>query len=204
MMARLSRSRRNEYRNNGDGSITVMATNNITFVIDEVDEERAKEFTWSVCTNKSGLQTVMNRQGLSLHQYLMRSSREWETDHVDRNRLNNRRSNLRRCTHQQNQFNQGLQRNNTSGVIGVRFYPQRDKYVARIKYCGKDIHLGYYAEMETAMQARNAGAVFLFGEFAVKSDVPEGSIAMKRHIEAKCERALVNLHIVRRGADDHA
>ena len=202
-MVRSSRSGRNEYRNNGDGSIEIIATNNIAFLIDEEDEERVKKYTWSVCTSKSGSQTVMNRKGLSLHQYLARSSREWETDHIDRNRLNNRRSNLRLCTHQQNQFNQGLQSNNTSGAIGVRFYQRRGKYAARIKYCGKDIHLGYYAEKESAMQARNAGAGFLFGEFAVKSDVPEASEAMKRHVAAKCEKALTGYAVVKKGADNH-
>ena len=202
-MARTRRSKRNEYRNVDDGSIEVIATNNIAFFIDKEDEERVKKYTWSVCTNKRGLQTVMNRQGLSLHQYLINSNREWETDHIDRDRLNNRRSNLRRCTHQQNQFNQGLQRNNTSGAIGVRFYPQRGKYVARIKYCGKDIHLGYYAERESAMQARNAGAVFLFGEFAVQSDVPEASAVMKMHVVEKCEKALAIYGVMKKRMDNY-
>ena len=107
------------------------------------------------------------------------------------NPLNNCRSNLRICTHQQNQCNQNLQKNNTSGVIGVRFYKARNKYVARIKYWGKDIHLGYYINKTEAMQARNEGAKLLFGEFAILTDVPEAPLSIKKFVYTKCSQLLL-------------
>ena len=127
-----------------------------------------------------------------LHRYIMDAPKGFEVDHIDMNRLNNCRTNLRICTHQQNQCNQPLQVNNTSGVTGVRFYKARNKYVARIKFYGKDIHLGYYKTKLEATQARDTGAKLLFGEFAVLNNVPEAPYHIKNYVYKKCKDYLID------------
>ena len=77
----------------------------------------------------------------------------YEIDHIDRNRSNNKISNLRLVTAQENQFNYSIPRHNTSGYLGVSYRKERNKYQAKIKFNKKTIHLGYYKE---AKEAHNA------------------------------------------------
>lgn len=166
------------------------------FYFDIQDLRKAKTFTW-YSSGSDFLKTCVNIYGKPLYRLLIITPKGFEIDHINRNRMDNRRSNLRICTHQQNQFNQNLQRNNTSGVIGVRFNKTRNKYVARIKFCGRDIHLGYYKNIEHAMQARNEAAKLLFGQFAVLSNVIEGNQEIKNYVRLRCKAVykINNFHI---------
>jgi hypothetical protein len=111
-----------------------------------------------------------------------------ELDHINLDTLDNRRCNTRFCTHQQNQMNQPLQRNNTSGVTGVRFYKARGKYTARVKICQKDIHLGYFLTFEEAVQARNVGMECMFGEYGRYNDVNAAPMWIREKVIQKCKR----------------
>ena len=70
---------------------------------------------------------ITNRFGKKLHDYLVDCPKGLEVDHINLNTLDNRMCNLRIVTHQQNQCNQPVQKNNTSGVSGVSYYPPRKK-----------------------------------------------------------------------------
>lgn len=109
---------------------------------------------------------MMDSKGRVLHDYLFPHISGFEIDHINMDTLDNRACNIRYCTHQQNQINQGLQKNNTSGVVGVSFYKPRNKFRARIKVSGQDLHLGYYDIFDHAVKARNVAMKCLFGGFA--------------------------------------
>ena len=131
---------------------------------------------------------IVNSKGESLHKILLGDLSGLEVDHINLNTFDNRLCNLRICTHQQNQCNQPLQRNNTSGVTGVSFYAPRNKYRARIKICQHDIHLGYYKTFIEAVQARNIGMECMFGEFGVYNDVPNAPKWIKEKVVDICKR----------------
>ena len=97
-----------------------------------------------------------------------------------------RRCNIRYCTHQQNQMNQPLQKNNSSGVCGVSYYPPRHKFRARIKISGHDIHLGYYNTFDEAVKARNVGIKCMFGQYGRYDDVGTIPRWIKNKVIAKC------------------
>lgn len=180
---------RNIYRECTDGkSVEVTATNGIKFYIDKSDLQLVKKYKWHVCQNKSGYYTVISSRRILLYKLLLGFPSKCEIDHIDLNPLNNRRSNLRICTHQQNQMNQPLQKNNTSGVTGVRFYKARNKFVARIKVCQHDIHLGYFLTFEEAVQARNVGMECMFGEYGRYNDVSPTPLWIKQKVIQKCMR----------------
>ena len=65
-----------------------------------------------------------------------------QIDHIDGNPANNRIENLRLSTQEQNQHNQKIRKDNTSGVKGVIWKKDRMKFHARIKKNNKDMHLG--------------------------------------------------------------
>ena len=89
-----------------------------------------------------------------------------DTDHKNRNGLDNRRANLRPATHDQNMQNRKLHRNNSSGFMGVYWSERRQKWRANIYVVGRKIFLGRYDDLLDAARAYDAGALEHHGEFA--------------------------------------
>lgn len=135
-----------------------------------------------------GQKYIIDSNGRYLHDYLFEHRNGYEIDHINLDTFDNRRCNIRYCTHQQNQINQPLQKNNTSGVCGVSYYSPRNKFRARIKIGQHDIHLGYYCTFLEAVQARNVGMKCMFGEYGRYNDVPEAPNYIKEYVTSKCER----------------
>lgn len=71
-------------------------------------------------------------------------------DHINRDKLDNRCSNLRVVTHQLNVVNRGKQRNNTSGYPGVQWRKARQKWIAIIGRNGRYRKLGSFDTPEAA------------------------------------------------------
>lgn len=93
----------------------------------------------------------------------------WPTgsiDHKDRNRDNNRLDNLRAATNSQNSANSKRPIHNTSGLKGVTWHKQRQKWASQIRKNGKNMHLGLFETPEAAHEAYKQAANDNFGEFA--------------------------------------
>jgi len=88
-------------------------------------------------------------------------------DHRDGNGLNNQRSNLRFCTHQENQMNQRPRKNSSSVYKGVCWFKRDHKWMAQIRIYGKLIYLGCFDHEEDAAKAYDEVVIKHFGEFAV-------------------------------------
>lgn len=89
-----------------------------------------------------------------------------QVDHINRNKLDNRRENLRIATHSQNHANTGIRKDNSSGYKGVHWNKQSQKWVAQIKINKKTKRIGAYDTPEEAYKAYCAKAKELFGEFS--------------------------------------
>lgn len=87
-------------------------------------------------------------------------------DHINVDKRDNRRSNLRLATKSQNQRNQGLSKKNTSGFKGVAFDKARGKWRAAIKYGAAHKFLGRFDTPELAYEAYCKAALQFYGEFA--------------------------------------
>lgn len=86
-------------------------------------------------------------------------------DHVNRNKLDNRKGNLRSATHNQNRANSRPQKRNRSGYKGV-YLNNNGLYRAQITMKGKRIHIGYYATAVEAALAYDEAAKKYHGESA--------------------------------------
>lgn len=101
-----------------------------------------------------------------MHRIIMQTPKGMETDHIDRDKMNNQRSNLRVCTGTQNKWNRGMLRNNKTGFRGVCFAKKSGKWQAGIRMNGKQVYLGQYSTPEEASAVYNRVAKSLRGEYA--------------------------------------
>jgi organic radical activating enzyme len=85
-------------------------------------------------------------------------------DHINRDRLDNRSENLRMTSFTVNGYNKGKQSNNTSGVVGVSYDKERNKWAAHIKLDGNKKFLGRFDSLEDARLRREEAEIEYFGE----------------------------------------
>lgn len=79
---------------------------------------------------------------------------QFEIDHVNGDRADNRIQNLRKCTKSMNQRNGSMRVNNKSGVIGVNWKSKQKVWVARIWDGPHHKFLGNFKELDEAKEAR--------------------------------------------------
>ena len=101
-----------------------------------------------------------------MHRAIMNPPDGTVVDHINRNSLNNRRCNLRICTQKENLRNGRPSRRSTSRFKGVYFDKQTRKWIAKIGYNGKTIHLGSFEDEVEAAKAYDRKAYELFKDFA--------------------------------------
>jgi hypothetical protein len=105
-----------------------------------------------------------------LHRIILDCPEGMFIDHINHDKLNNCRSNLRIVTPQQNSMNTSKRKDNKSGVIGVHWHKAGEKWTASIMLNNKHIHLGCFDNLEEASQARKEAEKKYFGEFRNKDD----------------------------------
>lgn len=100
------------------------------------DWERVKQYYWRE-HNGYAIATC-NYKTIQLHRLVMNvNDSKMQIDHINRNKADNRKINLRVCNNQQNSFNKEKYINNTSGYKGVTFDKERNKWRGCIMFNGK-------------------------------------------------------------------
>lgn len=147
-------------------------------LVDDEDFEELSKYKWNLRTVKNSDRMYAYRaffrnpngkkSPVAMHrQILGETRRHIDVDHIDRNGINNQRSNLRISTRSQNNANATLPRDNKSGYKGVSFDKRRNLWKAAIaSNC-----LGRFEEKEEAARAYNKAAFEMWGEFARLNDV---------------------------------
>lgn len=120
-----------------------------------IDEEDLKKvYNYTFCKDKQGYfrASTLNKKYIPLHDIIVGDydHNKYVVDHINRCKLDNRKSNLRIVSQKQNCLNQKIRKNNTSGFNGVRYDKTRNKYVA---FYGKR-KIGRFKTIEEAVKAR--------------------------------------------------
>lgn len=123
--------------------------------------------------------------GSSMHRYILNAPKSTIIDHINGNKLDNRKCNLRLCTDAENSYNRPANSRNILGVKGVS--PVGKKFQAQICYKGKNHYLGIFDTIEKAKEAYDNKAYELFGEFSYQYSQDISELNTKNEEETKNE-----------------
>jgi hypothetical protein len=138
-------------------------------IIDYDDFEKIKNYRWHLHAHHSGefyCSTFINRKIHKMQHLLIKKQNSQQIDHINGNKLDNRKCNLRICTNKENAKNKKLNINNKTGYKGTHFDKDSGKYLAQIVCNYKRIYIGRYEKLIDAALAYNAAAIKYHGEFA--------------------------------------
>lgn len=158
-------------------AIEIPLRNGWKTIIDKEDEVKIAGYKCHAYKKEDGrLYVKIHIRGkvISLHRFLMNvTDPKIDIDHRDGDGLNNRKSNLRPCTHSENLRNQKLSKANTSGFKGVLWEKRYKKWFARL-YVNKKHVYGPLVDcrIEAAMHYNNL-AIKHYGEFAHLNEIPK-------------------------------
>jgi len=154
----------------------ITLTKGLTALVDDENFDYLNQFTWCSC-GKKGKEYAFRMQwnkltkeynSISMHRLVMKAGTGEMVDHKNGFRLDNRKENLRFCTHSTNLMNSrkrlGCSSKNKGVYCDVR---RRKKWNAYINFNGKRIHLGCHTTETEAAIAHNKKAKELFGEFSL-------------------------------------
>lgn len=149
-----------------DGSVVAWA------LVSEADRELAETRTWRLSNLGYAIRSDGKNRSALLHRKIKGCERGDGrfVDHINRDRLDNRRENLRVLTAATNSQNQGAATNSTSKYRGVSWYKQSKQWEAGVRFDGRYRYLGRY---ENETDAAKAAAKFRAEHMAFAVEDPE-------------------------------
>ena len=151
----------------------IILTQGKVAIVDNEDYDYLNQFKW-YASNKNGKFYVQKKitvsknktTCISMHRFIMKPNKGMVIDHLDGNPLNNKKNNLRICTHAENMRNSKIRINNKSGYKGVSYQENSNNYRASIRFNNIKINIGDFIDPIDAARAYNEAALKYHGEFA--------------------------------------
>lgn len=149
-----------------------VAVINGKIVIDLQDLDLIKSFNRYISINTAGYAYFrFNGDDIFIHRLLFNLPYRYDSeersivDHINGDKLDNRRYNLRLCKKEMNPVNCKLYKTNTSGQKGVGYLKRLGKWQSQINYQNKAYYLGVFENFEDAVYARKQAEEQLYKGF---------------------------------------
>lgn len=138
----------------------IQLTKNKQAIVDDEDFDYLNQFKWSCDSYGYAVRHIKRsergntpRRMIKMHRVINNTPTGMETDHIDRNKLNNQKINLRSVTTSQNQHNAKIATTNTSGFRGVYWDKKYNRWCARAYIMGKSKFGGGFKSKSDAVKA---------------------------------------------------
>ena len=139
-------------------------------VVDDEDADIARAFAWRSLEPHAGYQYVVAKDSTGstvyLHRLVARATRGTCVDHIDGDTLNNRRANLRVCTHAENMRNRRRSHASKFPYKGISQRRPGGPFRAVIRCNGRVFRFGPFKTAKDAAIAYDEAAIRLHGDFA--------------------------------------
>lgn len=152
----------------------IKLTKNKKAIIDNEDFEWLNKYKWHAGNKGYAIHSewINNKSSsIYMHRFILQKHNLYknslEIDHINRNKLDNRKCNLRLCTDSQNKANIEKLYKNTSGYKGVHWNKSHNKWEAKINFNNKNIFLGYFENKEDAGNKYIKKSKELYKEFSI-------------------------------------
>lgn len=132
-----------------------------SFIIDTEDLEKIKPYYFQKTFKGYVSTSYLTCGAILLHRLIMDAPKDLQVDHINHDKLDNRKSNLRLCTRCENQRNRKC--------LGVWFRKDTKKWIAEIQ----NKKLGHFETKEEAIACRKKAEIELYGEFRYKGSYDE-------------------------------
>ena len=161
---------KNEYERRGNTTVIFLDRKDgsrLETLIDTSDLQRAMKFQWkwsphwdkhtkSYYVEGKSYEKGGKREYFSLHRWIMQPEKDYEVDHINHDTLDNKRNNLRilpKGTNQQN-YEGARKHNKTSGIRGVTWAKNLNKWRASFRIDGKTYHVGLFDNLDEVFNKR--------------------------------------------------
>ena len=157
----------NKYKKEGD--ITkILTSDGREIIIDTDDIEKVKNYTWRINSNGYAVteyrESTNKTKRIQMHRLINNTPKGLITDHINHNRIDNRKLNLRTCNKSQNAMNKIKHMGKTSKIKGVSYDKRDDLWKCTISKEGKRI-VKYFHSEEEAIKERKRLEKEMFKEF---------------------------------------
>lgn len=145
----------------------ILLTKSKHALVDDEDFLYLSQFKW--CSSHDYAVTRIvggNGEQMRMHRLVTKAREGDNVDHIDGNRSNNQKNNLRVCSHSENLYNSKRPIDNTSGYKGITWDKSRNKFLVQLN--AKKIHynLGRFSKLEDAIVAYKEASEKYHGNFA--------------------------------------
>ncbi len=161
------RKKYNTYKLSENFGIGIASNCSEEFYFDLEDYDKIREYCWYKDFSNGYMKIkTPDDKWIYMHRFITDFKYEL-VDHINRNKLDNRKGNLRNATKKQNILNRnGVISTNTSGVTGVYFSNTKHKWIAQICVDDKVKYLGIFVDKEDAIKMRLQAEAKYFGQSA--------------------------------------
>lgn len=162
----------NNYDLTKEYGICYLADTNKPVYFDLEDYNLIKDILWNTdnCGYARGYD-IKSKRYVRMHKIITNTDESTIIDHINRDKLDNRKENFRYATSSENRINSNIRSDNISGIQGVSL--ENGKWRVRISVNGKYLHLGMFDDFDDAVKARLKAEKQYYGEFAMQINLFE-------------------------------
>lgn len=157
----------------------IILTRGFKTTVDDEDYDELSKHKWMISSNGYAVRGIyhktlrgLHRQQLGMHRAILKPSSNMYVDHINGNKLDNCRTNLRLASFSQNGANKRVAINSSSGIKGVRWHKGKWEAQIETKINGKrkSYYLGRSSDIKEAAHMYNEAALKLFKEYAKQNE----------------------------------